>query len=875
MKSTEIRTRFFNFFIKRSHEKVSSSSLIPAQDPTLLFTNAGMNQFKDIFLGHEKRSYSRAISIQKCVRAGGKHNDLDNVGFTQRHLTFFEMMGNFSFGNYFKKEAIMYAWEFLTQEMHLPAEQLYVAVYKNDNESYTIWKEVIGISKEKIHRLDATHNFWQMADLGPCGPCTEIFIDRGPSFKCEGSITGGEDVKNSCGPACECDRFLEIWNLVFMQYDRQVDGSLQPLTKTGVDTGMGLERLCAIMQNKESVFEIDSFQNIIKKIEELTGKIYTQQPPQLKVAFHVLADHIRSSTFIITDGCAPSNEGRGYVLRKIIRRAALFAQKLTDKNIFPELSSVVVHDMNTIYPELKKSSKLIFDILTNEIKKFSANLVRGNIILEKYFKKNESKKTITGIQAFKLYDTYGFPIELVIAAAKERNYKVNINGFEEEMKKQRTQSGKKHTDPLDHIDLDPSILTEFTGYQELKTTSKIIGLIHENKIVSMVPKGQKCWVITQKSPFFIVGGGQVPDEGWLVVDTHKVAHTGVRFINTSIAAHIKAPIDINIGDSVTAIVDKQRRADAMKNHTATHLLQATLIQLFGKQIKQSGSLVHPDYLRFDFTYHRNLNSEDITKIEDLANEKIRENIPVTTEYTNLKDALNRGVLAFFGDKYRPEKVRIVGIKNFSAELCGGTHVVSTGDIGTIKIIEVTALSAGHRRIVAVTGPKAIKLFQDSFNTIKKLSQEFKVKRAEVVNQVVRQKEQVKKLESKIKQLRQQVWHGQLPLWEKQIEVINAIPFCFIKLENMRTDELREIAHLLLQKKSGFYFLISTTDNHSLFYSTITSEFEKQINLQNFARWLKDEFNLRGGSQKNNVLQGSGSKFNENLKEAIKKWISKQ
>ena len=389
MKSTEIRTRFFNFFAKQSHEKIASSSLIPAQDPTLLFTNAGMNQFKDIFLGHEKRSYYRAVSIQKCVRAGGKHNDLDNVGFTQRHLTFFEMMGNFSFGDYFKKEAIEYAWEFLTQKMHLPAEQLYVAVYKDDNESYAIWEKVIGLPKAKIHRLGATHNFWQMADLGPCGPCTEIFIDRGPTFKCEGSITGGEDVKNSCGPACECDRFLEIWNLVFIQYDRQADGSLKPLTQKGVDTGMGLERLCAIMQNKNSVFEIDSFHNIIKKTEELTGKIYTQQPPQLKAAFHVLADHVRSSTFIIADGCAPSNEGRGYVLRKIIRRAALFAQKLTDKNIFPKLSSIIVHDMDTIYPELKENSQLIFDILTNEIKKYSANLVRGNIILEKYFKKKE------------------------------------------------------------------------------------------------------------------------------------------------------------------------------------------------------------------------------------------------------------------------------------------------------------------------------------------------------------------------------------------------------------------------------------------------------------------------------------------------------
>ena len=874
MKSTEIRRCFFDFFTERGHEKIASSSLIPAQDPTLLFTNAGMNQFKDIFLGHEKRSYSRAVSIQKCVRAGGKHNDLDNVGFTQRHLTFFEMMGNFSFGDYFKKEAIIYAWEFLTKEMNLPTKHLYVAVYKDDDESYAIWQEVIGLPKEKIHRLGAEHNFWQMGDLGPCGPCTEIFIDRGPTFKCEGTIIGSEDVKSSCGPACECDRFLEIWNLVFMQYDRQADGSLKPLAQTGVDTGMGLERLCAIMQDKDSVFETDLFQGTIKKIEELTGKIYAQQSPLLKAAFHVLADHIRSSTFIIADGCAPSNEGRGYVLRKIIRRAALFAQKLTDKNIFPQLSAVVVHEMDSIYPELKESAQLIFEILTNEIKKFSVNLVRGNIILEKYFKEDEAKKTITGMQAFKLYDTYGFPIELVNAAAKERGYNVDIPSFEKEMEKQRAQSGKKHTDPLDHLDLPPSIITEFTGYQELETTSEIITLIHENQLVSMVPKDQSCWVITKKSPFFIVGGGQVPDEGWLLVDKHKVPHVGVRFINTAIAARIKAPMEIRIGDKVTAIVDGQRRTNAMKNHTATHLLQAALIKLFGKQIKQSGSLVHPDYLRFDFTYHQNFSREDITKIEDLVNEKIRENIPVTIEYTDLKNALNRGVLAFFGDKYKPEKVRIVEIKDFSAELCGGTHVVATGDIGTFKITEVTALSAGHRRIVAVTGPKAIKLFQDSFNIVKKLSNEFKVKRTEVVDQVTKQKKQIKQLQTTTKQLKQQVWHMQLPQWEKEIEVINQIPFLFITCEQMSGDELREIAHALVQKRTGFYFLISTSNNRSLFYSIIGTEFATTINMKNFAFWLKDKFNLHGGVR-NNMLQGGGDKAASNLKDAIKIWITNQ
>ncbi|MDP3889550.1 MAG: alanine--tRNA ligase, partial [bacterium] len=403
MKSPEIRQRFFDFFMKHGHEKVASSSLIPAQDPTLLFTNAGMNQFKDIFLGKEKRSYTRAVSIQKCVRAGGKHNDLDNVGFTKRHLTFFEMMGNFSFGDYFKKEAIQYGWDFLTKEMKLPVEKLHVSVFQTDDEAYDLWHKMIGIPKNKIHRLGESENFWSMGDLGPCGPCTEIHVDRGPAFGCKD--------EKKCGPACDCDRFIEIWNLVFMQFDRQKDGSLKELKKKGVDTGMGLERLCLAVQNKESVFETDLFENILKKLEEITGHSYEKQSDEHKAAFHVLADHIRSSTLLIADGCAPSNDGRGYVLRKIIRRAALFAQKLhNEETLFPDLSKVVIQDMGDYYPELKANQELIYNILTSEIKKFALNLVRGKSILEQYFAESAKNKIITGSQAFKLYDTYGFPL---------------------------------------------------------------------------------------------------------------------------------------------------------------------------------------------------------------------------------------------------------------------------------------------------------------------------------------------------------------------------------------------------------------------------------------------------------------------------------
>ena len=864
MKSSEIRSRFFDFFTKNGHEKVASSSLIPAQDPSLLFANAGMNQFKDIFLGLEKRSYARAVSIQKCVRAGGKHNDLDNVGFTKRHLTFFEMMGNFSFGDYFKKEAIQYAWDFLTKELKLSTETLHASVYKTDDESFDLWHTMIGLPKSKIHRLGKKDNFWSMGAVGPCGPCSEIFIDRGPEFGCKDATT--------CGPACECDRFLEIWNLVFMQFDCQEDGSLKELKQKGVDTGMGLERLCVIVQEKDSIFGIDLFQNIIKKIEELTGLNYEKQPDKLKAAFHVLADHIRSAALLIADSCAPSNDGRGYVLRKIIRRAALFAQKLTDnQKLFAQLSRVVVRDMGEYYPELVTNQELIEKILTSEIKKFATNLIRGKSILEQYFKESAEKKVITGRQAFKLYDTYGFPIELIVIMAHERNYSVDGKGFEKMMEKQQAQSGKKTADPLDHFELDASIKTEFTGYQELETTSEISALIADDKITQFVPAGKTCWIIARKSPYFIVGGGQVPDEGWIVLGEHKTKLLKVRYINGRIAAHIKAPIDIKIGDAVTSIVDEQWRTNAMKNHTGTHLLQAALISLFGKQIKQSGSLVHPDYLRFDFTYHENLSPDDIKKVEDLVNEKIRQNIPVRIEYTTMRDAVKHGALAFFGDKYNPEKVRMVDVDGFSVELCGGTHVPETGVIGAFKITEVTALSAGHRRIVAVTGPRAIELFQETFNTVKTLGQNFKVKREEVLQTVLKQKEQIKVLQQNIKTLQKQIWRAQLPIWEKQVASVNKIPFLFLALQNYTNENMREIADTLAQKKPGFYFLISTTNNSSQFFVLLSAHYATSLNLKKFAGWLKDDHNFRGGLTKN-MIRGGGGKFDAKLEGAIKQWV---
>ena len=861
MNSHDIRNKFIQFFVKNGHEAVASSSLIPAQDPTLLFANAGMNQFKDLFLGLEKRSYSRAVSIQKCVRAGGKHNDLDNVGFTKRHLTFFEMMGNFSFGDYFKKEAVHYAWDFLTKEAGLDSQKLYVSIFETDEEAYAIWADDIKVPAHRIYRLGAKDNFWQMGDVGPCGPCTEIYVDRGPAY--------GHDDIAVCGPGCDCDRFLEVWNLVFMQFDRQLNGELKPLKQTGVDTGMGLERLCSVIENKDSVYETDLFAPILKRIEELTGLLYEKQNAEHKAAFRVIADHIRSSTMLIADGCAPTNEGRGYVLRKIIRRAALFVQKLTDKNIFPELSGAVVQEFGSIYPELHTNKDLIYTTLKSEIDKFSVNLTRGKVILDRYFEESQKTKLITGDQAFKLYDTYGFPIELVGAVARERGYTVDMAGFDAEMEKQQSQSGKKTIDAL--AQLEVGVTSEFTGYHELETASTVTALVTDDTLVQSVAAGQQCYIIAQKSPFFIVGGGQVPDQGWITINNIETPITNVRFVGNAIAAQIVAPLKINVGDAILSRVDTTWRTNAMKNHTATHLLQAALIELFGKHIQQSGSLVHPDYLRFDFTYNSQLSADDIKRVEDLVNEKIRENIPVTIEYCSLKDAQEKGALAFFGEKYKPEKVRVVQVDDFSTELCGGTHVRATGDIGTFKITESSALSAGHRRIVAVTGPRAIELFQNVFSTVKTLSQEYKITREEVLDIVIKQKEQLKSAQHEIKQLKQQLIVTHIPEWLQSVEYIKDMPFLCIDVANITVEDIRMIVHQFEQKLPGFYFVTSSSDHQTMFYTAVSPAFANRIDMKQFSSWLSTQ-GLRGGVVKNSI-QGGGGKYNPQLGDAIKQWVS--
>lgn len=851
MKSADIRKKFFDFFVKNDHEKIASSSLIPAQDPTLLFTNAGMNQFKDLFLGNEKRNYTTATTIQKCVRAGGKHNDLDNVGFTKRHLTFFEMMGNFSFGDYFKKEAIHYAWTLLTKEYGLDPKTLYVSVYKEDDEAFDIWHKQEGVPKERIMRFDKKDNFWQMGDTGPCGPCTEIYVD----------LRNKEEQK--IAPTYEDfdqGRLLEVWNLVFMQFNQQEDGTLVPLKQTGVDTGMGLERIACILQGKDTVYHTDIFTPLIQETERLTGLNYSKSSEKVKAAFHVLADHIRSSCLIIADGGTPSNEGRGYVLRKIIRRAALFAQKLTDNNIFPELAKAFIKDMGKIYPELTTNKELIVSLLTTEIEQFAQNLIRGQAILETFFAEQKQDKIITGEQAFKLYDTYGFPLEVTILASQEQGYTVDTAAFADCMEEQKLRSGKKMKTGKKEVELPESIKTQFVGYQTTEHVGTIAGLLVDNKLVKSVKAGQEVTYIPDICPFFVAMGGQVDDTATVTIHDKTVPVLALQKLAnaTAIGVTIKTPVDIKIGDTVAQQVNTETRIDTMNNHTATHLLQAALIELLGKQVKQSGSVVNPDYLRFDFTYHKNLTPEEVTWVENRVNQKIRENIPVDIFETSYKKAVDRGVIAIFGEKYNPEKVRVIDVPGFSAELCGGTHVPATGVIGAFKITEVSALSAGNRRIFAVTGKKAIELMQENFNSVKLLSQKFKVKLEEVVQAVEKQSDLLTETQKQLKSLKKELIKTQLTSWTETIKTINGVPFLSLLVEDCAGDELKEIISGLQSKQPGFYCVASNCGDKSLFYAEIAPAFQSKIDTKKVAAVLKAA-ELRGGG-KAGTLQGGGPRL---------------
>lgn len=869
MNSFELRKAYLSYFENNGHTVVPSSSLIPAEDPTLLFTNAGMNQFKDCFLGTEKRSYTRAASTQKCVRAGGKHNDLDEVGFSERHLTFFEMLGNFSFGDYFKEEAMRYAWDFLTKTLGMDADKLYVTVFETDDESFNIWNKTIGIPTDRIFRLGEKDNFWAMGDTGPCGPCTEIYYDRGPEK--QGNFA-------TASPGSASPRYIEIWNNVFMQFNRSADGSMIPLTQKGVDTGMGLERLTMVMQGKDSVYETDIFMNLIEKIGTLSGISYLQSDKALKSAFHVMADHVRSTSLLIADGCSPSNEGRGYVLRKIIRRAALFTQKLSpDLSIFKQLADHYIELMAPIFPELAINRSLILAVLTAEIERFANNLVQGQNMVKTAMDNalTSGSAIISGQQAFKLYDTYGFPLELTHIIAKENNFSVDIEGFEKAMKEQQEQSGKKQQTDTGELVVDGNLSTTFVGYETFESMSPILFANVQN---------DHAWIITETSPFYVESGGQVNDNGWVtinqttypVVDLKKTGNHVKPAIAVKIA--INAPelaTAIKLGDQAHCVVDQEKRMNTVRNHTATHMLQAALIQVLGKQVKQAGSLVCSDYLRFDFTHHEALSKDTIKMIETIINDKVQDCIATNIAQSTLQASKEAGVISFFGEKYNPENVRVVTIPGFSSELCGGTHAHNTGIIGAFKIISETALATGTRRIVAVTGPAALELFQQSHDLSKQLCEHFKVKAHDVLGAVEKQQELMSQAQSAIRQLKKQLLAYQAPTHAQKISIINRVPFLYAELDEAGIDEMRLLSQELTRYTPGLYFLVSRQEDGKIAFLCSQSDTTPHaVDLKSLANWLKVTYQVKGGGN-DKAIQGGIPTLPQNFDTALRTWLNQQ
>ncbi|MGR0362131.1 alanine--tRNA ligase [Escherichia coli] len=750
-KSTaEIRQAFLDFFHSKGHQVVASSSLVPHNDPTLLFTNAGMNQFKDVFLGLDKRNYSRATTSQRCVRAGGKHNDLENVGYTARHHTFFEMLGNFSFGDYFKHDAIQFAWELLTSEkwFALPKERLWVTVYESDDEAYEIWEKEVGIPRERIIRIGdnkgapyASDNFWQMGDTGPCGPCTEIFYDHGDH------IWGGPPGS----PEEDGDRYIEIWNIVFMQFNRQADGTMEPLPKPSVDTGMGLERIAAVLQHVNSNYDIDLFRTLIQAVAKVTGATDLSNK-----SLRVIADHIRSCAFLIADGVMPSNENRGYVLRRIIRRAVRHGNMLGAKEtFFYKLVGPLIDVMGSAGEDLKRQQAQVEQVLKTEEEQFARTLERGLALLDEELAKL-SGDTLDGETAFRLYDTYGFPVDLTADVCRERNIKVDEAGFDAAMEEQRRRAREASGFGADYnamIRVDSA--SEFKGYDHLELNGKVTALFVDGKSVDAINAGQEAVVVLDQTPFYAESGGQVGDKGELkganfsfaVEDTQKygqaIGHIGKLAVGS-----------LKVGDAVQADVDEARRARIRLNHSATHLMHAALRQVLGTHVSQKGSLVNDKVLRFDFSHNEAMKPEEIRAVEDLVNAQIRRNLPIETNIMDLEAAKAKGAMALFGEKY-DERVRVLSMGDFSTELCGGTHASRTGDIGLFRIISESGTAAGVRRIEAVTGEGAIATVHADSDRLSEVAHLLKGDSNNLADKVRSVLERTRQLEKELQQLKEQ------------------------------------------------------------------------------------------------------------------------
>ncbi|MEO1889912.1 MAG: alanine--tRNA ligase [Cycloclasticus sp.] len=742
LSTTEIRSAFLGYFEKQGHQIVPSSSLVPGNDPTLLFTNAGMVQFKDVFLGQEKRAYTKATSSQRCVRAGGKHNDLENVGYTARHHTFFEMLGNFSFGEYFKRDAIKYAWEFLVDELGIPAEKLWVTVFDEDPEAADIWLNEVGVSPDRLSRLGAKDNFWSMGDTGPCGPCSEIFYDHGED------VAGGPPGT----PEEDGDRYVEIWNLVFMQYDRDSKGKLTPLPKPSVDTGMGLERVAAVLQGVHNNYDIELFKSLIDNAAELTNT-----SDKTDTSLRVLVDHIRSCAFLIVDGVLPSNEGRGYVLRRIIRRAIRHGYKLDTKDaFFHKLVQPLVEQMGEAYPELIEKSGTISNILLKEEQRFAETLEQGMKLLQDGAKSLKDN-VITGDVAFKLYDTYGFPVDLTADYARENDLTVDMAGFEQAMEAQRERARSSSSFTAGQSALPTlNLTTEFAGYDSLQSSARLLTIIKDGEEVNAVSEGDNAYLVLDTTPFYAESGGQAGDKGIIslekssfeVLDVQKQGNTYFhvgRVVNG----------EFSVGNTVNADVDSNKRSATAANHSATHLLHAALRQVLGDHVTQKGSLVEAKRLRFDFSHYEPIANKQLQEIERLVNQQIRLNVGVETQVTDQETAVANGAMALFGEKYG-DKVRVLKMGDFSTELCGGTHVNRVGDIGLMKILSETGIASGVRRIEAIAGEGALDWVAESDALLKNIGKMVKGNRESAIEKITQIQDKNKALEKELEQLKGQL-----------------------------------------------------------------------------------------------------------------------
>jgi alanyl-tRNA synthetase len=870
MTGNELRQKFLKYFEDQGHAIVPSSSLVPKNDPTLLFTNAGMVPFKNVFLGEETRDYTRAGSVQKCVRAGGKHNDLEMVGHTARHHTFFEMLGNFSFGDYFKKEAIHYGWDFLTQVIGLPKDRLYVSVYQDDDEAFDHWQKDIGLDANRISRLGDKDNFWAMGNTGPCGPCSEIFIDQGEAIGCG---------QPTCAVGCDCDRYLEIWNLVFMQFHRDESGKMTPLPSPCIDTGMGLERLAAVVQGQHSNFHCDLLMGLIDKVGEVTGKPYGQQKDN-DGSIRVISDHARAVAFLVGDGVLPSNEGRGYVLRRILRRA-LRHGKLLQQNqpFFYHITNEVIAQYKEVYPELEINAGFIQKVVQNEEENFSNTLNMGFQRVEEILADLKKKKstTLPGEEIFKLYDTYGFPVDLADEMARDSGVELDMAGFDRAMQSQKEKaqaswkgSGEKEVAPFFKDFIKNSPATAFQGYGNTHGEGTVLAILKENAPVETASKGDEVELLMDQTPFYGESGGQVGDKGLAFNQSVQVEVLNATKPVSELIVH-KARVSsgtLKVSDKLKLEVDGETRANTALNHTATHLLHAALHEVLGDHVKQAGSLVTPVRLRFDYTHFSPLTERERIRIQDLVNEKIRENISVTTQEMKIADAMKEGAMALFGEKYGGE-VRVVSVPGFSKELCGGTHINATGDIGLFQIVSEGGIASGVRRMEAVTGKAAIEKIQKESETLAGIRSLLKVQPEEELNRLKKILEKTRETEKEIAQLKEKLVSGKGSGLLDDVKKIGEVSVLIKRIEGMDPKTLRTfIDSAKNQIQSGVVVVGTATNGKVMLAAGVTKDLTDRFQA---GAIIKEIAGIVGGSGggRPDMAQAGGTKVDK-IDEALAK-----